>query len=151
MKKYYLSCLFLFLILCPCLSFAQVDDESQAYDGGQSEIVDSQDVNDVSADDPSGKDVSHSAAIPDDFTGTFAEDDPDSEVYQEHQIFGEDEAEDEEEEGEAVDEGPTHLLKLEFESQVVVSDALAATPFLEISYTLKLEQEIEVVNRRFRP
>jgi len=133
--KYIIPILLIFFFI-PMPLFAQsADDGTQIYN------VDL----DIAEETPSNDDY---YSMPKDFSGTLAEDDPDSDEGKTSILFGPDDAE--EEDFEVESEGPTHLLKFDFESQVVVTDTLTDIPFLEISYTLKLEQEIEVIDKRYR-
>ncbi len=85
------------------------------------------------------------------FTGTYSDEDPESPAYKEKKLFGDDEAPDEEdEEGGDVVDNATHVLKMEFDTRVVITDTRSAYSYLEINYTTKMEQEIQVGNRRFR-
>lgn len=85
------------------------------------------------------------------FTGTYSEDDPDSPAYKEKQLFGDDEAPNEEDEGGGdIVDNATHILKMEFDTRVVITDTRSAFSYLEINYTTKMEQDIQVGNRRFR-
>lgn len=84
--------------------------------------------------------------VPDDFTGTFSDEDPDSPAYKERQLFGDDEAGGDDEEP----LGPTHLLTFDFEGQVTVTDMKTESAYLEILYNVKFEQEVEIGNKRFR-
>lgn len=87
------------------------------------------------------------SASDEDFTGTLSEEDPDNEnLQQETELFGTDEA------GvEANDEPfPTHLLSVNFEGHVVISDRETTIAYLEIFYNVKIEQEIEVKQSRSR-
>lgn len=89
--------------------------------------------------------------IPEDFTGTFADDDPESDVFEETQLFGEDEAAPGEKAEEVPEEDlPTHLLRFEFESLIVITDSRTENPYMEIRYFTKIEQEIQVKNKRYR-
>jgi hypothetical protein len=142
MNRYIIPISLLFIILLSTPVSAQEDWEYD--DIEQPEITILDDGEDIT-DSGSGFDYSVSEKL----TGTLADDDTDSDVYKENQIFGDDEAEDEDSE-DVLSEGATHLLKFDFESQVVVTDIATGTPFLEILYTLKLEEEIEVVEKRFR-
>jgi hypothetical protein len=75
------------------------------------------------------------------FTGTYSDEDEENE----NSIFGDDEAMDEDE-----DAYPTHLISLNLNGQVVVTDYETDTAYLEINYSAKLEQEIEIKESRYR-
>lgn len=104
------------------------------------------------SDTPADTDDTNSASeIPKNFTGTFSDEDPDSDAFKEKNLFGDDEAdEEEEEEDTGTIEGATHLLKMEFNSQVVVTDTKTNNSYIEINYSTKIDQEIQIKDRRFR-
>lgn len=82
-----------------------------------------------------------------DFTGTLSDEDPDNaDLQQETELFGTDEAGEQ-----ASDEPfPTHLLSVNFEGHVVISDRETTVAYLEIFYNIKIEQEVEVKSIRSR-
>ena len=86
------------------------------------------------------------------FTGTLAaEEDPDHPDYEklqkEKEMFGEEKEEEEEEPLEGL---PNYLLKFSFEGHVIFYDKITGSPYLEIVYLTTLEQEILLVNKRYR-
>jgi hypothetical protein len=84
------------------------------------------------------------------FTGTYSEDDPDNEeLYKEKQIFGPDEADDEEEPSEEESDAP-YLLKFEMTGRLVVTSKLTGESTLEIDYHTVLEKEVDVTKKRTR-
>lgn len=95
--------------------------------------------------DDNVEDVDVAPDVPDDFTGTFSNEDPDSPLYKEKELFGEDEAGQSEE-----SEGISHLLRVEFEGSVVFTDTITNISFLEVTYEFRFEKEIEVSKARFR-
>ncbi|MFH1357337.1 MAG: hypothetical protein ABII18_09430 [bacterium] len=142
MNRYILPISLLLFLLFSVPVYAQEDWEYDDMEQPEITILDEgEDITD------SGSSFDYS--VSEKLTGTLADDDPDSDVYKENQLFGSEEAGDEDYE-DIPTEGATHLLKFDFESQVVVTDINTGAPFLEIVYTLKLEEEIEVVEKRFR-
>lgn len=108
------------------------------------------------SDDQDQVEDSDSSATSDDsegFTGTYSDEDPDSEAFKEKQLFGEEEEADPEDEDNTFDnqgEGPTHSLKFEFDGQLAATNIITEVTYLEINYQIKIEQEVEVKNARFR-
>lgn len=94
--------------------------------------------------------VDYFSDIPEDFSGTLYEVDTESEEKRETELFGGEEEVVEGEEAEAVEKAPNHTLRFEFQGQVVITDTLTGSAYLEISYNLKLEQEVEIKDQRFR-
>jgi len=100
--------------------------------------------------------------IPTDFSGTFDEEDEESEAAKEAEIFGsemldlepseegDEEADEEDLADEFEDEVQNHLLKFTYEGQVIITDTLTDISYLEITYQINLEQEVQILNRRFR-
>lgn len=93
------------------------------------------------------------------FTGTYSDEDPDNQQAQEERkLFGDDEASDgastdgiEASTEEETEDGiPSHLLTLNFDSHVIVTDKTTGSPYIEINYSTKLEQEVEIKKSRFR-
>ena len=82
------------------------------------------------------------------FTGTLDPDDPDSDAYKEKQVFGDDEAVDDEDETD--NSGATHTLKFDYSLQVVVTDTKKDVSNLEIDYNVKFEQPVEIKDKRYR-
>lgn len=89
--------------------------------------------------------------IDENFTGTLApEEDPDHPDYEklqkEKEMFGEEKEKDEE----LLEGLPNYLLKFSFEGHVIFYDKTTGSPYLEIVYLTTLEQEILLVNKRYR-
>lgn len=84
------------------------------------------------------------------FTGTYSDDDPDNEeLYKEKQLFGADEAGDEEETN-AEEAAAPYLLKFEMTGKLVVTSKLTGESTLEIDYHTILEKEVDVTKKRTR-
>lgn len=122
MKRFVTMFILLFAIVATPQTWAQYEEESE------DEVVD------LAPD------------IPEDFTGTLSDEDPDSPLFKEKQLFGDNEAGEEREES----YGVSHLLRAEFEGQVVFTDTITNISFLEITYEFRIEKEIEIGKSRFR-
>lgn len=156
------------------------------------QLLDSEDYTDVNTGEAPVDEIQDTGdgGIDPGFTGTFSDEDPDSEAYKEKELFGDDEAEggyddsenpddefnneeqdntadkprgrsnrpgnnsddasltgDEEEEE---DLDATHLLRLKFDSQLLVSNTVTEETYLEINYSIEMEKEIQVKKSRYR-
>lgn len=85
------------------------------------------------------------------FTGTLAPDDPDSPVFKENKIFGEETVPEEgmEEEG-AEPSGPTHLFRFDYNVGVLITEKSTGIDAVEITYDVKAQTEVAVKTRRYR-
>lgn len=108
-------------------------------------------------DDYDSSDTQFSYDLPSDFSGTLTDEDEDNvDLKKEADLFGANEAEVDEDGNDILDddfvdeEEATHTLKLEFEGEVTFYDRSTGEPFMEVSYTTTLEQDIVVKGSRYR-
>lgn len=132
-------CLFL-LTFSFSLAFAQ---ENEDVPEEQAEIVDETTDTETPLDDSSETGINTVPGSPEEFLEIQTEDAAETPTTQT------DNAEDDEEEAEPSTFGAsTHELTFEYDARVVVTNTMTGVAFLEIDYTVKLEEPIEVSERR---
>lgn len=148
MLKISLILMFCTLMLLTPVAHAQSSDDTESKVDTILQDSSTDDQANQPNDEISDEKESSSSKTNGELTGTLADDDPDSSAFNEKKVFGDDEAGDDESDSAVA--GATHLLRMEFASQVVILDKKIDTAIIEIHYITKIEQEIEVKDKRFR-